>query len=76
MSVGEDQGEYEIIQILVLGQHVATLCDDNVLRMWDLTSGGKALCVSMEIIWNRPNLFLFQIYTLPSSLVTHSQQQR
>lgn len=57
MSVGEDHGEYEIIQILVLGQHVATLCDDNVLRMWDLTSGGKALCVSMEIIWNRPNLF-------------------
>lgn len=41
MSVGEDQGDYEIIQILVLGQHVATLCDDNVLRMWDLTSGGK-----------------------------------
>lgn len=43
MSVGEDQGDYEIIQILVLGQHVATLCDDNVLRMWDLTTGGKSL---------------------------------
>ncbi|KAL1936765.1 hypothetical protein VTP01DRAFT_899 [Rhizomucor pusillus] len=28
-------GEYSIIQILVLGQYVAALCDDNVLRMWN-----------------------------------------
>ncbi|KAI9497520.1 Utp21 specific WD40 associated putative domain-containing protein [Zychaea mexicana] len=35
----EGEGSYSIMQILVLGQYIASLCDDNVLRMWNLKTG-------------------------------------
>ncbi|KAI8149510.1 Utp21 specific WD40 associated putative domain-containing protein [Fennellomyces sp. T-0311] len=35
----EGKGDYTIMQILVLGQYIAALCDDNVLRMWNVKSG-------------------------------------
>lgn len=36
------QGEFNITQILILGAYIAALCDDNTLKLWDTTSGGKA----------------------------------
>ncbi|KAI9312356.1 Utp21 specific WD40 associated putative domain-containing protein [Dichotomocladium elegans] len=38
VKLGGD-GDYIILQILVLGQHIASLCDDNVLRMWNIVDG-------------------------------------
>ncbi|KAI9255740.1 Utp21 specific WD40 associated putative domain-containing protein [Phascolomyces articulosus] len=35
----QGEGSYSIIQILVLGQYIASLCDDNVLRMWNIKTG-------------------------------------
>lgn len=33
------QGEFTIMQILVLGGYMVALCDDNTLKVWDTTTG-------------------------------------
>ncbi|KAI8379183.1 Utp21 specific WD40 associated putative domain-containing protein [Radiomyces spectabilis] len=33
------EGSFTIFQLLVLGSYIAGLCDDNSLRMWDVSSG-------------------------------------
>ncbi|KAG1077521.1 hypothetical protein G6F42_024789 [Rhizopus arrhizus] len=35
------QGDFNITQILILGAYIAALCDDNTLKLWDTTTGGK-----------------------------------
>lgn len=33
---------FNITQILILGAYIAALCDDNTLKLWDTTTGGKS----------------------------------
>lgn len=35
------KGDFSITQILILGAYIAALCDDNTLKLWDTTTGGK-----------------------------------
>ncbi|KAI8993445.1 Utp21 specific WD40 associated putative domain-containing protein [Pilobolus umbonatus] len=35
--VGE--GQFSIMQMLILGPYIAALCDDNTLKLWDFTTG-------------------------------------
>ncbi|GAA5808757.1 hypothetical protein MFLAVUS_002153 [Mucor flavus] len=33
------EGDFNIVQIIILGAYIAALCDDNTLKLWDTTSG-------------------------------------
>lgn len=41
VKVGGGEGNFNITQILILGAYIAALCDDNTLKLWDTTTGGK-----------------------------------
>lgn len=38
---GGDEAQFNITQFFILGAYIAALCDDNTLKLWDTTTGGK-----------------------------------